>query len=161
MPYRGEVARRRHGRSAAGTETRGDSGELRPLYLRVPVREVVEGRATTSEREKERDLYCPEDIQRDNALRDASGDSEADRSSPSFSAPSFRPGPWRFFALPSPSRSSLLLLLAFFSPCSSLLSLPRWLRASSPLLFAPTFADIEIIPQNMHIDVCTHKFLAG
>lgn len=70
------------------------------------------------EREKERDLCCPEDIQRDNALRDASGNSEADRSSPSFSAPSFHPGLWRFFALPSrffPSPSSCFLLTASFS----------------------------------------------
>lgn len=40
-----EVVLWRHRRSAAGAETRGDSGELRPLHLRVPVREVVEGRA--------------------------------------------------------------------------------------------------------------------
>lgn len=51
-----------HGRSAAGAETRGDSGELRPLQLRVLVREVVEGRSGeevrrgqgNGERERER-----------------------------------------------------------------------------------------------------------
>lgn len=126
----------RCGRSAAGAETRGDSSELRrPLHLRVLTRErerergVVEGASQNEgEREKERDLCCPEDIQRDNALRDAPGESEADRSSPSFSAPSFRPGLWRFFALPSlasfPFLSLLPLLLAFFSQ-AALLSLPR------------------------------------
>jgi len=43
VPHRGEAVRWRHGRSAAGAETRGDSGELRPLHLRVPMRELVEG----------------------------------------------------------------------------------------------------------------------
>jgi len=52
-----EVVRWRHGRSAAGAETRGDSGELRPLHLRVPVREVVEGRARREGKEKKRGIY--------------------------------------------------------------------------------------------------------
>lgn len=52
-----EVARWRYGRSAAGAETRGDSGELRPLHLRVPVREVVEGRARREGKERKRGIY--------------------------------------------------------------------------------------------------------
>lgn len=52
-----EVVRWRYGRSAAGAETRRDSGELRPLHLRVPVREVVEERVRRKGKERKRRIY--------------------------------------------------------------------------------------------------------
>lgn len=119
--------------------------ELRPLHLRVPVRERCgrkgrepkgerrgkRKREGKTERENERDLYWPEDIQRDNALRDAPGDSKADRSSPSFSVPSIRSGLWRSFALPSP-RFSLSSSRSFSFSSSSSSSVRRFLPFGDP-----------------------------
>lgn len=111
---------RSNGRSAAGAETRGDSGELGAPSLLAA--RAGEGRRAPWRRRRRRDSRCPEDARRDNTLFvDPAATSRRTACFSSYSSfrssfsPFIRPSPRFIRSQPSPGIRSILHAYSCFA----------------------------------------------